>query len=161
MQLAHCNTAGRLCASTSCCLHRRDAQPTAWSARNRPSLRLYTEQQGLPRSLRAGLECSHSLRPHTQHQRHLRQPHALSPDTAAGLEGLDGLRSSSSPARQPRGSSAGDGTVYLLALNIVVFVLDHLLHVQQMQSLYLWHAHPRWWQVRLFLAGLLGLLTER
>ena len=28
-----------------------------------------------------------------------------------------------------------------------MFALDHVLHVPQVQSLYLWHSHPRWWQV--------------
>jgi hypothetical protein len=39
----------------------------------------------------------------------------------------------------------------LLLLNVVLFVLDHVLHVPGIQGLYLNHAKPQWYQVCLYL----------
>jgi hypothetical protein len=36
----------------------------------------------------------------------------------------------------------------LLLLNVVMFVLDHVLHVPGIQGLYLNHLKPQWYQVR-------------
>ena len=63
-------------------------------------------------------------------------------------DGLEGLRRSQ--PQPSKGSSAGNGTFWLLLINAVLFALDHVLHVPQVQSLYLWHSHPRWWQVGKF-----------
>lgn len=35
----------------------------------------------------------------------------------------------------------------LLLLNVVLFVLDHVLHINGIQNLYLNHAKPQWYQV--------------
>lgn len=34
----------------------------------------------------------------------------------------------------------------LLLLNLIIFVMDHTLHLPQIQRLYLDHLAPRWWQ---------------
>lgn len=34
----------------------------------------------------------------------------------------------------------------MLLLNLVIFVLDHQLHLPQIQRLYLDHIAPKWWQ---------------
>ena len=48
----------------------------------------------------------------------------------------------------PLGKAAGNGVFLLLLLNVVLFVLDHVLHINGIQSLYLNHAKPQWYQVR-------------
>lgn len=40
----------------------------------------------------------------------------------------------------------GNGVFALLAINILFFILDHVLHLPFMQTLYLNHAHPQWFQ---------------
>jgi hypothetical protein len=47
----------------------------------------------------------------------------------------------------PLGKAAGNGVFLLLLLNVVLFVLDHVLHVRGIQQLYLNHAKPQWFQV--------------
>ena len=42
---------------------------------------------------------------------------------------------------------SGNGTFWLLAINLAVFVADHMLHVSQVPAFYLYHMSPRWWQV--------------
>lgn len=84
---------------------------------------------------------------HSQGQRQCRRSLAPPPQAydAASTGGLSSPAKSAKPAS--RGSSAGDGTFWLLAINVAFFVLDKVLRVSQMQSLWLWHAQPRWWQV--------------
>eukprot|EP00775_Hariotina_reticulata_P012482 gene12482-12616_t len=41
---------------------------------------------------------------------------------------------------------AGNGVFILLLLNVVVFCLDHILHLKGIQNLYLNHAKPQWFQ---------------
>ena len=43
-------------------------------------------------------------------------------------------------------NTTGTGVFILLLLNLVIFVLDHKLHLPQIQRLYLDHIAPRWWQ---------------
>jgi len=37
----------------------------------------------------------------------------------------------------------------LLLLNVIMFVLDHVLHIKGIHGLYLNHNKPQWYQVRL------------
>jgi hypothetical protein len=48
----------------------------------------------------------------------------------------------------PLAAAAGNGVFLLLLLNVVLFVLDHVLHVRGISGLYLNHARPQWYQVR-------------
>ena len=43
-------------------------------------------------------------------------------------------------------NTTGTGVFILLLLNLIIFVLDHTLHLPQIQRLYLDHLAPRWWQ---------------
>ena len=43
-------------------------------------------------------------------------------------------------------SRTGTGVFILLLLNLVIFVLDHKLHLPQIHKLYLDHIAPKWWQ---------------
>ncbi|KAL3143560.1 hypothetical protein ABBQ38_002358 [Trebouxia sp. C0009 RCD-2024] len=43
-------------------------------------------------------------------------------------------------------NTTGTGVFILLLLNLVIFVLDHQLHLPQIQRLYLDHIAPKWWQ---------------
>jgi membrane associated rhomboid family serine protease len=52
----------------------------------------------------------------------------------------------SSSASAPLARAAGNGVFLLLLLNVVLFVLDHVLHLKGIQGLYLNHARPQWWQ---------------
>jgi hypothetical protein len=47
----------------------------------------------------------------------------------------------------PLARAAGNGVFLLLLLNVVMFVLDHVLHVPGIQGLYLNHLKPQWYQV--------------
>lgn len=47
----------------------------------------------------------------------------------------------------PLSKAAGNGVFLLLLLNVVLFVLDHVLHIKGIQGLYLNHAKPQWYQV--------------
>jgi hypothetical protein len=47
---------------------------------------------------------------------------------------------------QPVASPPGNGVFFLLATNVLLFVLDHVVHVPFLNALYLNHAHPQWWQ---------------
>jgi len=38
------------------------------------------------------------------------------------------------------------GTFTILALNLGLFVADHILRLPGVSSLYLYHAHPQWFQ---------------
>lgn len=51
------------------------------------------------------------------------------------------------PAAAPLSRAAGNGVFLLLLLNVVLFVLDHVLHIPGIQGLYLNHAKPQWYQV--------------
>lgn len=51
------------------------------------------------------------------------------------------------PGAAPLGKAAGNGVFLLLLANVVLFVLDHVLHVPGIQGLYLNHAKPQWYQV--------------
>ena len=42
--------------------------------------------------------------------------------------------------------TGGTGVFWLLLCNVVLFALDHLAHQSWVQQLYLFNAHPRWWQ---------------
>ena len=44
-------------------------------------------------------------------------------------------------------AAAGNGTFFLMLLCVVIFILDHVLHIPGMQALYLYHPQPQWWQV--------------
>lgn len=46
----------------------------------------------------------------------------------------------------PLPRSSGNGVFLLLLLNVVLFFLDHVLHLPFVKALYLNHAHPQWWQ---------------
>lgn len=46
----------------------------------------------------------------------------------------------------PMSRPAGNGVFLLLLLNVVLFVLDHVMHLKGIQTLYLNHARPQWWQ---------------
>jgi len=46
----------------------------------------------------------------------------------------------------PLSTAAGTGVFLLMVVNIVFFILDHVLHLPVMRMLYLNHAHPQWWQ---------------
>ncbi len=41
---------------------------------------------------------------------------------------------------------AGNGVFVLLLINILIFLADKLLHVPLVQSLYLYHSNPQWYQ---------------
>ena len=43
--------------------------------------------------------------------------------------------------------SGGWGVFALLALNVALFIADHVLHAPWAPALYLHHSHPAWWQV--------------
>lgn len=47
----------------------------------------------------------------------------------------------------PLSKAAGNGVFLLLLVNVVLFVLDHVLHIKGIQGLYLNHAKPQWYQV--------------
>ncbi len=50
-------------------------------------------------------------------------------------------------SQQRSGHEHYNGCFSLILLNVVLFALDHVLHVPFVsQSLYLHHAHPHWWQ---------------
>jgi hypothetical protein len=51
----------------------------------------------------------------------------------------------------PLSKAAGNGVFLLLLLNVVLFVLDHVLHIKGIQGLYLNHAKPQWYQVRRYI----------
>ncbi|KAF6257841.1 rhomboid-like protease [Scenedesmus sp. NREL 46B-D3] len=51
-----------------------------------------------------------------------------------------------SSSAAPLAKAAGNGVFLLLLLNVVLFVLDHVLHIKGIQGLYLNHARPQWWQ---------------
>ena len=43
-------------------------------------------------------------------------------------------------------NTTGTGVFILLLLNLLIFVLDHKLHLPQIHRLYLDHVAPQWWQ---------------
>lgn len=43
-------------------------------------------------------------------------------------------------------TSGGNGVFWLLLCNTALFVLDHIAKQSWVHSLYLFNAHPRWWQ---------------
>ena len=51
----------------------------------------------------------------------------------------------SSSQRKP--AYTGNGTFWLLAINLAIYLADHVLHVSQVPAFYLYHMSPRWWQV--------------
>lgn len=54
----------------------------------------------------------------------------------------------------PLSKAAGNGVFILLLLNVIMFVLDHVLHIKGIHSLYLNHAKPQWYQVGLYPSSL-------
>lgn len=65
-----------------------------------------------------------------------------------------GMDVASKPAGTRQASSSylseakdtGSGVFALLVVNLLIFALDHLLHMPGIQSLYLYHMRPHWWQ---------------
>ena len=62
-------------------------------------------------------------------------------------ESLRHAAGGSSSQRKP--AYTGNGTFWLLAINLAIFLADHVLHVPQVPAFYLYHMSPRWWQVNL------------
>eukprot|EP00877_Chromochloris_zofingiensis_P005978 jgi/Chrzof1/1633/Cz10g15050.t1 len=72
-----------------------------------------------------------------------------------GIEGANNTSQSAIQKRKPAAvskptvplpRSSGNGVFLLLLLNVVLFFLDHVLHLPFVKALYLNHAHPQWWQ---------------
>eukprot|EP00197_Chlamydomonas_leiostraca_P014666 CAMPEP_0202868426 /NCGR_PEP_ID=MMETSP1391-20130828/10874_1 /ASSEMBLY_ACC=CAM_ASM_000867 /TAXON_ID=1034604 /ORGANISM="Chlamydomonas leiostraca, Strain SAG 11-49" /LENGTH=234 /DNA_ID=CAMNT_0049548599 /DNA_START=244 /DNA_END=948 /DNA_ORIENTATION=+ len=61
------------------------------------------------------------------------------------LTGSGGGGPLSKPGHQ-KGQDVGNGVYMLMLANAAIFLADHVLHLPFMQSLYLYHAHPAWWQ---------------
>ena len=71
--------------------------------------------------------------------------------TAADVLGQGRGRAGAPTSRfvgRERGAPRSDETAvfFLLALNLVGYVLDHVLHLGFMKGLYLHHMQPQWWQ---------------
>eukprot|EP00878_Enallax_costatus_P025105 GHUV01026826.1.p1 GENE.GHUV01026826.1~~GHUV01026826.1.p1 ORF type:complete len:177 (+),score=51.92 GHUV01026826.1:225-755(+) len=65
---------------------------------------------------------------------------------ASGSSSKPVVRQQASTAAAPLAKAAGNGVFILLLLNVVLFVLDHVLHLKGIQMLYLNHVKPQWWQ---------------
>lgn len=68
--------------------------------------------------------------------------------------GSDGSPIRASASKQVRGNAGkadapngmGNGVLLLILANLALFLADHYLHLSIIKSLYLHHAHPRWFQ---------------
>jgi len=76
----------------------------------------------------------------------LRRRHSAKPPAAAASSGALYGESSGPPARRGERAQLGNGVFLLLLLNLALFAADKLAGVQAVQSLYLNHAAPKWWQ---------------